>query len=122
MSKLKEDVRRINGWVKFIEDKLQALTNTVTRNDRAHDAQMSKVAFNWNDLLRIERDKWKHEYHVINEEVMAQRDMINNLLKIVKVSGILEVAEQGDDLFQFHNTVDMLQRNPLYKINKVKTL
>ena len=122
MSKLREDVRRINGWVKFVEDKLQALTNTVSRNDKAHYEQMSKVAFNWNDVLRTERDKWKHEYHVLNEEVMAQRDMINKLLKIVKVSGILEVAETGDDLFQFHSTVDILQRNPLYKINKVKTL
>ena len=111
MSKLKEDVRRINGWVKFVEDKLQALTNTVSRNDSSYFK-----------LLHEERDKWKHEYHVINEEVMAQRDMINKLLKIVKVSGILEVAETGDDLFQFHSTVDILQRNPLYKINKVKTL
>ena len=110
MSRKEKFVQDTVVGIQYLKNTLQALTNTVSRNETAHFK-----------LFREERDKWKHEHDVLNEEVMAQGDMINKLLKIVKVSGILEVAETGDDLFQFHSTVDMLQSNPLYKINTVVT-
>ena len=104
--------------IRELKGMLQSLHNTVSRNDKAV----------WDDRTRTDRRfeslsdslvRSKVKVAELETQVANLNETINNLLRIVKVAGIVEVAETGDNLFQFYNTVDTLQRNPLYKINKV---
>ena len=52
---------------------------------------------------------------------MKQDEMIRSILRVLVRSGVIEEAVNGDDLFQMINQTDLLQRYPLYKINKVVT-
>ena len=92
---------------------VESLHNTVSRNDKAV----------WDDRVRTDRQFNNHSDSIVvtQSKIAKLEETVTNLLRIVKVAGIVEVAEIGDNLFQFHNTVDTLQRNPLYKINKVVT-
>ena len=92
---------------------VESLYNTVSRNDKAV----------WDDRTRTDRRFESHSDSIVvaQRKIAELEETVPTLLRIVKVAGIVEVAETGENLFQFRNTVDTLQRNPLYKINTVVT-
>lgn len=92
---------------------VSSLYNTVSRND--------KVV--WDDRVRTDKrfENLSDSLVYAQKRIAELEETTKNLLRIVEVSGIIEVAETGKNLFQFHNTTDLLQRYPLYKINKVVT-
>ena len=97
----------------------------VNRKDRQFNREQLDAEHNRISVLAPKVDKWEAEAKRITEQLLdrlyEQSKLINILFNIVRTSGIVEVAETGENLFQINSTVDMLQRNPLYKINKVCT-
>lgn len=127
---------------KKTEEELNLLRDRLTSQSMYYDTRISTVANNWTGLLRtvnanidaehnrisvlapkvdMLRDKQKIDNLLMSVRVGELENQLACLLKVVKTSGIVEEAVKGEDIFQFRNTVDALQRYPLYKINKVVT-
>ena len=115
--KLEDKVDSYRGSINSLWDTLSRDRKYLKSEiDNEHN-RISVLAPQVEQLKKYQQDR----YLELSSQIDRQEELIQNLLRIIKVSGIVEVAETGENLFQFHSTVDILQRNPLYKINKVVT-
>lgn len=97
---------------------IDTLSKKLHEQNLYHEKRLEEVSKNWKLIHDIDRQKSVDQQEQLLNRLYEQDKLIGMLFNVVKKSGIVEVAETGDNLFQVNSTVDMLQRNPLYKINK----
>ncbi len=102
---------------------IDALWNRFERNGKDVLTDKKRI-YDVEALVLGLSDEFKKLHKTVDSQskmITEQEERTHNILRILKESGLIEEILPDSRLLQLQNTVDLLHRNPLYKINKVVT-